>query len=105
MFKTSRRGFLVGCSSAIAAMAGSQMNRVVFGSPEAEPNQNIMVVIFLRGGCDALSVITPMGGADRGHYEAARDLVNEGFNVVFFCTTGSEIHQKLTKVYRIPPTI
>ncbi|MFK7802415.1 MAG: DUF1501 domain-containing protein [Anaerolineae bacterium] len=72
MFKTSRRGFLVGCSSAIAAMAGSQMNRVVFGSPEDEPNQNILVVIFLRGGCDALNVITPMGGADRGHYEAAR---------------------------------
>ncbi|MEM9774558.1 MAG: DUF1501 domain-containing protein [Chloroflexota bacterium] len=72
MFKTSRRGFLVGCSSAIAAMAGSQMNRVVFGSPEDEPNQNIMVVIFLRGGCDALSVITPMGGEDRAHYEAAR---------------------------------
>ena len=73
MFKTSRRGFLVGCSSAIAAMAGAQMNRVVFGNPEAEPNQNILVVIFLRGGCDALSVITPLGGADRGYYEAARD--------------------------------
>ncbi|MFT5196738.1 MAG: hypothetical protein ACI9EW_000273 [Cellvibrionaceae bacterium] len=73
MFKTSRRGFLVGCSSAIAAMAGSQMNRVVFGNPEEEPNQNIMVVIFLRGGCDALSVIAPMGGDDRGYYEAARD--------------------------------
>ncbi len=72
MFKTSRRGFLVGCSSAIAAMAGSQMNRVVFGSPEDEPNQNIMIVIYLRGGCDALNVITPIGGDDRGHYEAAR---------------------------------
>ncbi|MEM8858401.1 MAG: DUF1501 domain-containing protein, partial [Chloroflexota bacterium] len=75
MFKTSRRGFLVGCSSAIAAMAGSQMNRVVFGSPEDEPNQNIMIVIFLRGGCDALNVITPMGGDDRAYYEAARDVL------------------------------
>lgn len=73
MFKTSRRGFLVGCSSAIASMAGSKMGRVVFGSPEDEPNQNIMIVIFLRGGCDAINFITPMGGDDRGHYEAARD--------------------------------
>ncbi|MEM8860410.1 MAG: DUF1501 domain-containing protein [Chloroflexota bacterium] len=75
MFKSSRREFLVGCSSAIAAMAGSHMNRVVFGSPDDEPNQNIMVVIFLRGGCDALSVIAPMGGEDRAHYEAAREFL------------------------------
>lgn len=73
MFKTSRRGFLVGCSSAIASMAGAQMNRVVFGNPEDEPNQNIMIVIFLRGGCDAINFITPMGGEDRAYYEAARD--------------------------------
>ena len=34
MFKLSRRGFMIGCSSAIAAMAGSRLSYVAFGSPE-----------------------------------------------------------------------
>lgn len=72
MPKVTRRGFLVGCSAAIAAMAGGRLNTAVFGSPEAEPNQEILVIIFLRGGCDALNVIFPLAGDDRGHYEAAR---------------------------------
>ena len=72
MSKANRRQFLVGCSSAIAAMAGARLNTAVFGNPDDEPNQNILVVIFLRGGCDALSVIAPMGGEDRGYYEVAR---------------------------------
>ena len=72
MPKVTRRGFLVGCSTAIAAMAGSRLNNIVFGSPEGEPNQQMLVVIFLRGGCDALNLIPPIAGADRGHYELAR---------------------------------
>lgn len=68
----TRRGFMVGCSAAIAAMAGSKMNYVAFGSQVAEPNQEILVVIFMRGGCDGLNFIVPLSGADRGHYEAER---------------------------------
>ena len=72
MPEITRRGFLVGCSSAIAAMAGARFNSVVFGNPEDEPNQEILLTVFLRGGIDALNLIPPIGGADRGRYEAVR---------------------------------
>lgn len=72
MLKTTRRGFMIGCSSAIAAMAGARLNFAAFGSADQEPTQNIFVYIFLRGGMDVINFVTPMGGEDRGHYEAAR---------------------------------
>src|SRR5689334_2129241 len=72
MNKLSRRGFMVGCSTAIAAMAGGRLSYVAFGSPEQEPNQDIIVVVFLRGGMDGLSTVFPIAGADRGYYEENR---------------------------------
>lgn len=66
----TRRGFLVGCSGAIAALSGSRFNTVAFAQPGA--SHEILVVVFLRGGTDGLSVLLPTSGADRGHYEAAR---------------------------------
>ncbi len=73
MFKLSRRGFIVGCSTAIAAMAGGRLSYVAFGSPEAEPSQEILVVVFLRGGMDGLSTVFPIAGDDRGYYEQSRE--------------------------------
>lgn len=73
MAKITRRGFMVGCSTAIAAMAGGRLSYVAMGSPEAEPNQEILVVIFLRGGMDGLSAVFPIAGADRGFYEESRE--------------------------------
>ncbi len=67
----TRRGFLCGCSAAIAGLAGSRFNTVAFGDP-AVANQDILVVVFLRGGIDGLNVVPPIAGVDRGHYEAAR---------------------------------
>ncbi len=72
MPKVTRRGFMVGCSAAIAAMAGSRLSYVAFGSPEAEPNQDILLVIFLRGGLDGLNVVPVIAGTDRGVYESSR---------------------------------
>ena len=72
MDKIGRRGFMVGCSTAIAAMAGARINYAVFGSPE-DVNQEILLVVFLRGGVDGLSVIAPIAGNDRGYYEANRE--------------------------------
>jgi uncharacterized protein (DUF1501 family) len=66
----TRRGFLVGCSAAIAGLAGSRFNTVAFGDPTE--NREILVVVFLRGGLDGLSLVPPVDGVDRGHYEAAR---------------------------------
>ncbi|MCB0123214.1 MAG: DUF1501 domain-containing protein [Caldilineaceae bacterium] len=72
MSELSRRGFMVGCSAAIAAMAGGRLGYVAFGSPMQEPNQEIMIVVFLRGGMDGLSVVMPIAGDDRGYYENNR---------------------------------
>jgi uncharacterized protein (DUF1501 family) len=72
--KISRRGFLVGCSTAIAAMAGARLTHVALASPAGPdaPNYETLVVVFLRGGWDALNVLPPVGGNDRGYYEGYR---------------------------------
>ncbi|MCB1033447.1 MAG: DUF1501 domain-containing protein [Acidobacteria bacterium] len=70
MTEITRRGFVAGCSAAIAAMAGSRFNTMAFADPVE--NQEILVVLFLRGGMDGLNFMPPIGGADRGHYETAR---------------------------------
>ncbi|MBC8161197.1 MAG: DUF1501 domain-containing protein [Roseiflexaceae bacterium] len=67
----SRRQFVAGCSTAIAAMAGGRLGNLVFAA-DGGPQQNttthlplmvtpdqIFVMVFLRGGCDALSLVTP----------------------------------------------
>jgi len=72
--RLTRRQFLIGCSSAIAAMAGSRLTRVALAAPGAgdDTNSEVLVVIFLRGGWDALNVVPPIDGSDRGYYEGAR---------------------------------
>jgi uncharacterized protein (DUF1501 family) len=72
MFQLSRRKFLVGCSTAIAAMAGGRISYAAFGNAEAEPNQEILIVVFLRGGMDGLSAVFPIDGNDRGFYQESR---------------------------------
>lgn len=71
MLKPTRRGFMVGCSAAIAAMAGG-IRFTAFGSSEADPDHDVLIVVFLRGGMDGLNVVMPIDGADRGFYEAQR---------------------------------
>lgn len=65
-----RRQFLQGCSAAIAAMAGARLTNLAFAKQD-NPSDTL-VVIFLRGGWDALNVVPPMEGNDRGFYEKAR---------------------------------
>ena len=69
-----RRSFLTNCFSAAAALSGSQLTHLGFSSPKTPfvNSRQILVVIFLRGGWDALNVIPPIAGADRGYYQAAR---------------------------------
>ncbi len=71
-FEVTRRGFLVGCSAGVAAMAGARFNSLVFGAAADEPNQEILLTIFLRGGIDGLNLMPPLAGADRGYYETQR---------------------------------
>ncbi len=77
----SRRQFVVGCSTAIAAMAGGRVGQMVFAAdPQADQTyyqylpmmtrpDEIFVMLFLRGGCDGLSLVSPY---DDANYNAAR---------------------------------
>lgn len=64
-----RRNFLQGCSYAIASMAGARLTNLAFSQNDPA---DTMVVVFLRGGWDALNVVPPLQGDDRGIYEKAR---------------------------------
>lgn len=66
----TRRNFLQGCSSAIAALAGARLTNLSFA--QQDTSNDTLVVVFLRGGWDALNVIPPIDGDDRGFYETAR---------------------------------
>ncbi|MBX7246205.1 MAG: DUF1501 domain-containing protein [Candidatus Sumerlaeaceae bacterium] len=53
-----RRTFLQGCCSGIIAMSGSHLGNLVFGQG-GSTNRDILVTVFLRGGMDALSLLSP----------------------------------------------
>ena len=74
-FEITRRQFLVGCSAAIASLAGARLTSLAFASPLETFNTDILVVVFLRGGCDGLNIVPPIAGPDRGHYETARPVL------------------------------
>ena len=70
----SRRQFMVGCSAAIAAMAGSRISQMAIAAPSG-PDANTyesVIVVFLRGGMDGINAVLPIGGVDRGNYETWR---------------------------------
>jgi len=68
---TTRRGFVTGCSAAVAAFAGTRFNTLAFGDPNNTTDE-ILVSVFLRGGMDGLNLVPVISGADRGFYETAR---------------------------------
>lgn len=56
----SRRTFLVGCSAAIAAMAGGRVGNLAFAQPATSAaTDEVMLLVFLRGGMDGLSLLAP----------------------------------------------
>lgn len=67
---STRRTFLYGCSAAAATLAGARFSFAAFGRSSA--TSPVLVVIFLRGGADGLSMVAPLDGVDRAFYEAAR---------------------------------
>lgn len=56
----SRRNFMVGCSAAIAAMTGGAVSGLAFAQPGDTTRRDILIVVFLRGGCDGLSLVAPV---------------------------------------------
>jgi uncharacterized protein (DUF1501 family) len=53
-------------------MSGARFPSLAFADPKQTVNEEILVVVFLRGGMDGLNFIVPISGTDRGHYESAR---------------------------------
>jgi uncharacterized protein (DUF1501 family) len=70
MCNMHRRQFLASSALTMGGLVGG-IPRLAFGDPDAV-NDELIVVVFLRGGMDGLSVSMPLNGADRGFYEAAR---------------------------------
>ena len=75
MYRPSRRGFMMGCSAAIANLASARFTNLVFADPLSVPNHDTLIVLFLRGGMDGLSFVMPTGGPDRALYETARPVL------------------------------
>lgn len=75
MYRPTRRGFMMGCSAAIANVAAARFTSLVFADPMLVGNHDTLVVLFLRGGMDGLSFVMPTGGPDRAFYETARPVL------------------------------
>jgi uncharacterized protein (DUF1501 family) len=74
MKTTSRRDFLADGARELCALGGAALlttglAKLAFASGEQD---EILVVLFLRGACDGLNFAPPLGGSDRALYEAAR---------------------------------
>jgi uncharacterized protein (DUF1501 family) len=71
MTTINRRDFIKGCCAA-AATSGIAPNAFAAGFEPSAATDDTLVVVFLRGGVDGLSLVPPVGGADRTPYEQAR---------------------------------
>ncbi len=56
------------------ALTRLQLRHALFGAldPAAGSSDELLVVVFIRGGWDALNLVTPLTGPDRAVYEASR---------------------------------
>jgi uncharacterized protein (DUF1501 family) len=73
--RPTRRGFMMGCSAAIANLAAARFTNLVFADPLVVGDNDVLIVLFLRGGMDGLSFVMPTAGVDRGFYETARPVL------------------------------
>ena len=100
--KVTRRKFLMGCSAAIAAMAGARLTHLAFADPAASGyNEEVLVAVFLRGGWDALNVVPPIAGADRGYYEAARGNIQVPVNTALRLSPQFGLHSALAPLFNL----
>ncbi|MFZ5902773.1 MAG: DUF1501 domain-containing protein [Chloroflexota bacterium] len=95
--KISRRQFMQGCSAAIAAMAGARLTNVAFAAQDSPADT--LVVVFLRGGWDALNVVPPLAGNDRGFYEKARPGLKIPDNMLLPLNDQFGLHPALNPLY------
>lgn len=96
MPKITRRQFLQGCSLSIAALAGARLTNIAYA---ADDPGDTLVVVFLRGGWDALNVVPPIDGSDRGLYEAARPGIRIADQKLLRLDDRFGLHPRLTDLY------
>jgi uncharacterized protein (DUF1501 family) len=72
MCDLDRRRFLATTGAATVWGVSGGLTHLAFASPGVAYNDELLVMVFLRGGVDGLSFVMPIGGSDRGYYEAAR---------------------------------
>ncbi len=70
----NRRGFLRGIGGLALGLAGARLTNLSFANPQSptDYNQEIVVIVFLRGGWDALNVLLPITDSDYSYYTLAR---------------------------------
>ncbi len=71
MSSFDRRDFLKTCATGALTAGLVPGARLAFAAPAAN-SYDTVIVVFLRGGCDGLSMVAPISGNDRSHYESAR---------------------------------
>lgn len=67
----NRRDFLRTSSLATLAVGAGAHTRIALASPDAATG-DVLVFVYLRGGIDGLSLVTPIAGEIRTQYEQAR---------------------------------
>jgi len=87
-FDPTRRRFLAGCSAAIAATAGARLSLLAL---DAQASDHTLIVVFLRGGWDGLTVVSPLGD-DRRFYHDARPTLAIPDNAVIRLDAGFGLH-------------
>jgi uncharacterized protein (DUF1501 family) len=97
--KTSRKKYQMGCSPSIAALTGARLSNVSFAAQDS--SRDILVVVFLRGGWDALNVVPPLSGEDRGFYEKARPSLKIPDNTLLPLNDQFGLHPALAPLHEL----
>jgi uncharacterized protein (DUF1501 family) len=67
MLHPTRRGFIIGMAATATAVAAWRDSHAVTAG-----DQDVLVLVFLRGGMDGLNLLPPVAGTDRTYYQVAR---------------------------------
>lgn len=98
--KFTRREFMQGCSLSIAALAGARLTNLAYAAAP-QVGSDMLVVVFLRGGWDALNVVPPLDGEDRGHYEKGRPGLKISGRVLRNLNDQFGLHPALDPLYEL----
>jgi uncharacterized protein (DUF1501 family) len=102
--KLSRRAFLTGSCATASGFLGSRLTSLSITPPLAPEDEDheILVVVFIRGGWDALNVLSPLSGDDRIYYETARPdlkVPTEGAEASLPLDGQFGLHPAMTPIY------